>query len=611
MVWVLLLVAPRILVYGREKSYNFLHLTVQEFCAAWHLSNKYASEEEIKVYRDCDYLQMTMMFYCGITGLRNRAILDIVLPYKQLDSKITRKEAHNVLKFLYEAHNSEACQIIGDHLGGNICLNHYDTITDTLSDMIHLINYFITEYKGKLVLIDMSPPNFVKPDDLALLAKSLVKRKELKYNTDGVVLIVSFVASPENTSLFYPSLLLAVGNYPITELYIDGIIQVGELSLQFLLQLCLSDTLTVLDINRINVSCEETLSLSDCGNISLCDLRITRCNLNPVVDEIGKFMSHCKSLISLNLNCNKLDDHGVEMLVQHLTGISTLQHLDLSNNNITAVGIDHLRGLMTNNPMTLTSMELSCNPLKDEGVCLLLQILKTPMEHIGLSWVEMTSLSYQSVANILDAIKSINFTVPDEPEMISLEIANTKLLESVGLNGLNDSTHYQIINALKQNDSIKSLTLSYNNCNADKCVKDLCQFVKDNKSVVELGIHCSTASPQILLSVADSLATNNFLNYLSFNLFYEVGTHDHKDIKETVLEFLKRVPPVSALEELILVIEGDYLNSDFFDPCYDFEYKIKIDYKYHQNIEQCVKKINRIRSVQNKVNPLRVTIRLV
>ena len=40
------------------------------------------------------------------------------------------------------------------------------------------------------------------------------------------------------------------------------------------------------------------------------------------------------------------------------------------------------------------------------------------------------------------------------------------------LNDLNNSTHHKIINAVKQNSSIESLTLSYSNCKADECLKD-------------------------------------------------------------------------------------------------------------------------------------------
>ena len=411
--------------------------------------------------------------------------------------------------------------------------------------------------------------------------------------------------------MFYPSLLLAVGSCPIAEVHINSIPQLGALSLQFLLELlCCSNTLTVLDISRINICLEGTLSLSTCSDISLCDLRMTGCNLKLLVDEIGKLMCHCKSLVSANLSYNELGDHEVEKLVQHMTGISTLQHLDLSSNNITAVGIDHLRGLIATDPLTLTSIELSYNPLKDEGVCLLLQTLKVPMEHVGLSWVEMTSSSCQFVANALHKVKSANLTVPNGPEVISLEIANTRMLESIGLNGLNDSTHYQIINAVKQNNNIKALTLSYSTFNADECVKGICQFVKENKSVVELDIYCSLVSPQILLPVADSLATNNSLKYFDVSLVYEVGTYDHKDIKDTVLEFLNRLPPVSVLEELTLIVNGNYSNlgPDYLE--FDFEVQINIDFEYHQNIEQRVKEINKIRSAQNMVNPLKVTVHL-
>ena len=112
------------------------------------------------------------------------------------------------------------------------------------------------------------------------------------------------------------------------------------------------------------------------------------------------------------------------------------------------------------------------------------------------------------------------------------------------------------------------------------------------KGIVELDIYCHTASPQILLLVADLLTENNSLKYFDFSLVYEVGTHDYKDIKEMVLEFLKRVPPVSVLEELTLAIKGDYSNLDPDYLLFDFEYKINVDYEYHQSIEQRIKEIN-------------------
>jgi len=401
----------------------------------------------------------------------------------------------------------------------------------------------------------------------------------------------------ENT--IYSSLSLAVKSYPITELYITHM----GMHLQSLLQLlCHNNTLTVLDIRGfyIYIGLEETLDVSNCKNVSLRDLRITGCNLSSVVDEIGKLLSHNKSIVFANFSCTEMGDSEVEKLVQNLKINNSLQHLDLSCNNITAVGIDHLGRLMTSDdPLTLTSIELSNNPLKDEGVCLLMQALTAPMEHIALNFVEMTSSSCQSVANALHKVKSISLTTPDEPEVIGVGIANTSLLESIELSNLNESTHYKIISGVKQNNSINSLTLCYDNCNADKCIEDLSQFIKCNKSITELIINCRTASPQILLSVADFMATNTFIKYFNFYLVYELRVYDPNEIKEIVLAFLSKIPPLSVLENLTLSVHGDYdYDLDFYSD-EQYELKIKIDYDYHQKIEECVKEINNIRGEAN------------
>ena len=605
----LLLIAPRVLVYGREKSYNFLHLTLQEFCAAWHLS-KLPIERQIYIVKalcDIGYLEMMFLFYSGITGLRNREVLNSLLPYKQLKTEVTMRQASNILKFLYEAHDSDACQIVGDHLDGNVHLFYYDATTPTIiSDLMHVIKYFITEYKGKLALINMARPAFVVENDLALLANYLVKRRELQCNNDGVVLKLSFLVLPENASKF---IFLAVKSYSITEICIDTVTLQGKLSLQFLLQLlCFNNALTVLNINNIIISLEGELDFSNCSNISLRKLIITRSDLIPVVDEIGKLLSFCKSISFANFSCNELGDPEIEKLVQHLKSDSTLQYLDLSCNNITVVGINHLKGLIATNPLTLTSIELSNNPLKDEGVHLLLQMLTVPMEHIGLNCVEMTSSSCQYVANALHQIKSISLTVPDEPEVIGVGIAESNMLESVSLNITNYDIHSKIMSGIKQTISIKELALHYNNCDADKCVEDLCLFIKDNKSVTELSIDCSTASPQILLAVVDSLATNASIKQFDFNLIYELDTFNHKDIKEVVLQFLKRLSPVSILEYIALDVHGDYYSE--YDPVTIDELKINVDYDYHQEIEQCVRQINETRNTQDIVKPLTASIYL-
>ena len=70
----LLVTAPSASVYGREKSYNFLHKTLQEFCTAWYIS-KLSLQDQLKrinTYWNDDNYIMVWRFYSGITKLNSK-----------------------------------------------------------------------------------------------------------------------------------------------------------------------------------------------------------------------------------------------------------------------------------------------------------------------------------------------------------------------------------------------------------------------------------------------------------------------------------------------------------------------------------------------------------
>ncbi|XP_065918271.1 NACHT, LRR and PYD domains-containing protein 3-like [Dysidea avara] len=119
----LLVAAPSISEFGIETSYNFIHKTVQEFCAAWHISKALSPEDQLdcinSYWHDNDY-RMVWMFYSGITGLSNREILNVMLPYKLMSSWLTSKTVRLLIDCIYETQNPEVCQIVGDHLDGRL-----------------------------------------------------------------------------------------------------------------------------------------------------------------------------------------------------------------------------------------------------------------------------------------------------------------------------------------------------------------------------------------------------------------------------------------------------------------------------------------------------------
>ena len=95
----LLLIAPSTSVYGWEKSYNFLHLTVQEYCAAFHIS-KLSYKEQGDCFRKYQFnnnFQMIWRMYSGITRLQNKGIFHHMLPSKWVESHYRKKKSIELL----------------------------------------------------------------------------------------------------------------------------------------------------------------------------------------------------------------------------------------------------------------------------------------------------------------------------------------------------------------------------------------------------------------------------------------------------------------------------------------------------------------------------------
>ena len=94
-------------------SYNFLHLTVQEYLAAFHLSQQ-PVEKQIEHFREYKkawifiphHFHMVLRFLCGITQFKeysNEQLNTFLIEDSGDDSHVTRKVTFNTLHWLFEA----------------------------------------------------------------------------------------------------------------------------------------------------------------------------------------------------------------------------------------------------------------------------------------------------------------------------------------------------------------------------------------------------------------------------------------------------------------------------------------------------------------------------
>ena len=625
----LLLVAPSTSVYGMEKSYNFLHNTLQEFCAAWYISTL-PNEEQSQHFSsyldfkfDSRYYNFSGIksdifwkFYSGITQLNNINV-DNIVSQEQVKSPFVQHKIRMLIRLLYETSNESLYQTVGDHLHGVI---DYSDVFNDLEIHLYSLSYFLRHYKGKLTYISFrfrhsySEEGRASHDEIfELIIKSF--KKWLLLNETNIIINGEFPDISVQTFSTFAN-LLAVDQYPVAELCLSHL---RRKHLQLLSQiLCYSKTLKVLNIehgdlgyeevdfvpNSLcreilkamnikygNLECKELDYLTNCKNLHLQELGLGHCKLGSSgANKIGIMLSHNSSISSVDLSHNGIDDSGVERLVYHLKDNNTLQCLDLRGNKITPLGALRLREIVNK----LDCIRLSPNTsLGHVGIYLILEALTVFMQHIDLCGHD-ASYCFKSFSAILHRVNSINFTVPDDYEdckIICENLANSTVLERFQISGISHSNHPKLLSAIGQNENIAELKIRYETFTCEYA-KNLAEFIRTNRSLSYLMFYARKLVPEGLLLIADSLTENTSITHL------EIVNHFHNRIGVVfVLDFLYQLKQANTLTWLALYMSVRVL--PFTWPSSRTE--------FYQLVNTSVQQINYARHTKD-IDPLKVEI---
>ena len=125
-------------VVGKSKSYSFLHLSVQELLAAFHIS-KITPKEQVKIFNELfkePRFSAVFQFYSAFTKLQNEGVRDLVAKIVQQKSKLLLS---SLLRCLYEARDVPLCRFVSSLLNGQL-----DFSNESLSPVDCLaVGYFI------------------------------------------------------------------------------------------------------------------------------------------------------------------------------------------------------------------------------------------------------------------------------------------------------------------------------------------------------------------------------------------------------------------------------------------------------------------------------------
>ena len=532
------------------RSYNFLHLSVQELLTSYHIS-KLTPEEQVEIFKELfgqPRFAAVFQYYAAFTKLQTAGIKEIV---SKMILKKTKNLLLTLLHCLYEAQDSSLCQFVASELKGEL-----DLSDNSLSPVDCIaVGYFLHQCATICPMTaKLSSKCSLDSYKLELLGKEL--KRPIQAVQFEVCIDFSSGKVDGNFTQFIATELIALASV-ISKLDLScNQIQDGEDGLSHLCQALTTNT-------------------------SLVELNLSNCKLT-ITEENGQALSHMlktnKTLKSLEISpLVNTNGCGVRYLSESISSSSAISKLNLSHNPIQdgEDGLSHLCQALTTNT-SLVELNLSrCKLHKACGPALhhMLETNKTLMS-LDLSW--NPSISDHNVAGIAEGLRS-NHTL--------------KCLD-LCWSDIHDTEMNSLANCLMVNDSLEELYL-YANTISPEAARGFSDMLKQNSTLKKLDVTQCELTDEAVKPLASALEVNSSLEELDISL--------NDDLTDTALvalgESLKRN---TGLKTLGIGSYDDSTTADGwrqFVQCLKDNHSLELLRTYHGTLD--VEDVNTVRRVKN------------
>ena len=410
---------------GRHQNYAFLHLTFQEFLAAYHIANLDTSQqmEIIEQYSKSKHMRTVWTFYCGLINFQFG-----IMRFKKLIK--TYRDELLVMRYGYESQQVDVCDEVVKHLNGSLKFYTLLTPTDllaicyviaTTSQPVTTLSLYSLQYDDtlKILLAQLSEKtihnllylNLSSPiygEHLFMLINILKSATNLETislrikdfgpdEAEGLVGQLKQLSSLRSLSLISTAApnsihvlvkaLSSLSNEPTITLSFQDVDTEGALALGSALQLHTSTNLYRLYLINSNIGPEGVTGLAN-GLQCLTKLSYLSLQNNEIrcdgFNSLWNGLQYLNSLNILGLSHNNIVDDDIKLLANSLQHLTRLTSLTLSDMNY---GSDWTCLVELRHLTNLKYLDLSHNEINSDGAASLACALPylTTLEKLSLS----------------------------------------------------------------------------------------------------------------------------------------------------------------------------------------------------------------------------------
>ena len=534
---------------GKMYYHHFIHLSIQELLAAYHIS-QLGEDEQVKVFEDLlhePHFSSVLQFYAAFTRFTNQGVRDTVTG---IDLANKQHILLTIMRCCFEANSQDQLlfQKISQGLNSRLQIFHVAlTPFDCMS-----VGYFLAFAlrAGELLSVRLESCS-IDDHSLGLLLGELARHEEAcpagvlqgvtelhisnnNIGDDGIAHLAT--AFQANTTLK----ILDIGcDRGIT---VNGAKSLGR-------ALSLNSSLEQLNISRTSIGDEGVAHIANAlqKNTTIKLLDVTGCIGMSCkgAQSLGRALSVNSSLEKLHISsCTSIGDEGVADIAYALQTNTTMKVVDVSNCGMSCKGAKSLARALDANS-SLEELKLSDTSIGDEGVAHIADALQTntTIKRLNVSNCGISCEGAKSLARAL--------------------AANSSFLEEldISFNYIGDDGIAHIAIALQQNNSLKSLicTFYYDDTATDKVVlSPLAAALTTNTSIENL-TWSSTHPDTTLKKMAECIKKSN-LRELKLNIVTRPQPlgEPHASLEEA-REWYRRVEVEG--KEFILSLEDSRLES--------------------------------------------------